>query len=218
MTGPQLKAILTRDLAERRLLDHPFYVRWQAGELSLAELGGYAEQYRYFESSLPSLLRDLLDRLGDTAAADLVRRNLADEEGVPAPHVELFADFAMAAGAADDVDATDATRRLIGTYHELIAAGAAEGLAAVVAYEMQAPEIAASKASGLRARYGLDSRATRFWDVHATMDRDHSDWSIDALACLGAPAATVVSAARRSLDAWWAFLDEREAGVSRAAA
>jgi hypothetical protein len=43
------------------------------------------------------------------------------------------------------------------------------------------------------------------------MDVDHSDWAIDALAHLGADPAVVANAAKRAADAWWEFLDEREA-------
>jgi hypothetical protein len=43
------------------------------------------------------------------------------------------------------------------------------------------------------------------------MDVDHGDWAIDALAHLGADPAVVANAAKRAADAWWEFLDEREA-------
>ena len=94
---------------------------------------------------------------------------------------------------------------------ELIASSGAEGLAALVAYESQAPAIAAAKAAGLRDRYGLDASATEFWDVHATMDEDHAAWAIEALAGLGPDSPTITAAFRQAADAWWAFLDEREA-------
>src|SRR3974390_3214672 len=35
-----------------RLLEHPFYRRWEAGELTDGELAGYAAQYRHFEAML----------------------------------------------------------------------------------------------------------------------------------------------------------------------
>ena len=44
----------------KRLLDHPFYRRWEAGEVTLGELADYASQYRHFESYLPNFLGELL--------------------------------------------------------------------------------------------------------------------------------------------------------------
>jgi pyrroloquinoline quinone (PQQ) biosynthesis protein C len=81
----------------------------------------------------------------------------------------------------------------------------------MVAYETQAPAIAASKASGLRRHYACEECTTSFWDVHATMDLDHGDWGIDALEAMDADPGEVFVSARRAADVWWAFLDEREA-------
>jgi len=210
VSRPQLETHLALNLADRQLLQHPFYQRWQAGELSPGELATYAEQYRHFETALPEFLRRVIAKLGEGRAADLMRGNLSDEESSPKAHVELFEDFAVAAGALSAMAATPATRQLLATYDALIAASPGEGLTAVVAYESQAPLIAASKARGLRERYGFDDAGTQFWDVHGTMDTDHAAWSVEALVTLDAPPELVNASARRSLDAWWAFLDERE--------
>ena len=210
MNADELRAAIVDVLADRRLLAHAFYQRWEAGLLEPGELGAYAAQYRHFEAAVPALLRDMLTGIEpESSAAELVRQNLADEESHPEPHIALFTRFADAVGAVSTAP-TDATRRLLDTYGRLVAAGPCSGLAALTAYEVQAPEIAASKSAGLREHYGLDAAATEFWDVHAEMDRDHATWAIDALAQLPDAEASVV-AARAAADAWWAFLDEREA-------
>ena len=207
----ELEAGVTRALEGRALLTHPFYLRWEAGTLQPGELAAYAEQYRHFEAAVPSLLRDVLAGTDDAVAADLVRRNLADEESNPMPHIELFDGFADGVGAMRGAPATTATSGLLHTYRDLAAAGAVPGLAAIVAYETQAPAIASSKSAGLRHHYGCEAQTTNFWDVHATMDLDHGDWGIDALEALHADPGAVFTAARCAADAWWAFLDEREA-------
>jgi pyrroloquinoline quinone (PQQ) biosynthesis protein C len=127
--------------------------------------------------------------------------------------VALFAGFAKAVGAPD-APSSDATDRLLMTYRNLVESSPAEGLAAVVAYEMQAPLIAASKADGLRRHYNISAAGTKFWDIHATIDQDHARWGIEALAELQAPESRVIGAARSAADAWWSFLDDREAAVS----
>ena len=57
----------------------------------------------------------------------------------------------------------------------------------------------------------MDAAGTSFWDVHATMDAEHGDWAIEALARLDADPTAVADASRRAADAWWALLDERDA-------
>ncbi len=49
----------------KRLLDHPFYRRWEAGTLARGELAAYAEQYRHIEAALPEVLRRVASNLPD---------------------------------------------------------------------------------------------------------------------------------------------------------
>src|SRR5580698_6009678 len=72
----------------RALLGHPFYLRWQAGELAPGELAEYAVHYRAFEAALPVVLTAVVDRLraqGEVEAAATVGQNLDDELGRPEP-------------------------------------------------------------------------------------------------------------------------------------
>ena len=211
-----IEQALESALAGRMLLTHPFYRRWEAGELSLGELANYSSQYRHFEAALPGLLRDLAGQLGEAgsvSAAAIVSQNLSDELGNPCSHLELFDRFATAVGGAPS-DATTATDSLTSTYAELVTESAVAGLAGLAAYETQASAIARTKAEGLRLRYAVDEQGTSFWDVHAAMEADHGDWILDALATLDARPEQVEAAARRGADAWWAFLDDREAEAS----
>jgi pyrroloquinoline quinone (PQQ) biosynthesis protein C len=81
----------------------------------------------------------------------------------------------------------------------------------ILSYELQSPEISASKAAGLRSQYGVDGDSVAFWDTHALVEGDHASWTLDAVIAAGGEPPMVRTAARRAADAWWAFLDEREA-------
>jgi len=211
MHTTDIRTVLADVLRGRHLLDHPFYRRWEAGTLERHELAAYAGQYRHFETALPDVLEQVAGRIEDPGARRLVQANLDDERGVPAPHVELFEGFARAVGAPV-VPATPATAALVGMYRRSAAEDApAAALAALAAYEVQAPAVAASKADGLRLRYGLDHGGTRFWDVHAQAEEAHGDWMVEAIAALGPDLRTVASAAAAGAEAWWSFLDERQA-------
>ena len=76
---------------------------------------------------------------------------------------------------------------------------------------MQAADIARSKADGLRTHYGIGPGGTRFWDVHATLEAEHAAWSLEALAGLVGDGTVVSGSVDRAAQAWWDFLDEREA-------
>ncbi len=119
MSPDQLEADLTAALADRQMLTHPFYRRWDAGTLQPGELGAYAGQYRHFEAALPGILRALLTQLEPGRAADLVQGNLADEESNPEPHVDVLAAFADSVGSSD-APASPATLGLLAAYRWLI--------------------------------------------------------------------------------------------------
>lgn len=118
----------------RRLLSHPFYKRWERGELSALELASYATQYRFFETYLPGFLARLAAALPAGTARDLVVANLSDEEGDPIPHVVLLDRFARSVGAKPEV-VSIAMSDLIFAHEELLAADPAAALAGFLAYE-----------------------------------------------------------------------------------
>ena len=214
MHTDRIREALAAALSGRQLLSHPFYRRWEAGTLGEGELAAYAEQYRHIERALPVTLGAIAARLPAGAARALVEANLADELGVPTAHTALFESFAQAAGAAPAVAPSAATAVLLTAVRAAATTDPVAALAMVAAYEVQAADIAASKAEGLRRHYGMDAEGTRFWDVHTMQESAHADWSIEALAGLDADPGVVRAAAKVAADAWWDFLTERDELVS----
>jgi pyrroloquinoline quinone (PQQ) biosynthesis protein C len=193
---PSYPATIQEALAGYRLLEHPFYRRWTQGTLRRDEVREYAAQYRFIERSQPGWLVGIRDRLPDGAARNAVVRVLADETDATASHVDLFDGFAAAIGAPEESIPTPATARLIETVDGLVADGPAPGLAALLAYELQSPEVSREKAVGLRAHYGVDGEGTEFWDTHARLDVQHGGWLLDALDEVGGTVSVARSAAR----------------------
>lgn len=206
MTTTTVEPILAAALSGRRLVDHPFYRRWEQGKLRFGELTDYANQYRHFESALPSMLAELAGALPTGPGRDAVVANRDDELGPPS-HLELFERFAAHFGA-DGAEPSPAMRGVLDAYAAAIARSASSGLAGMLAYEAQGAEVARSKADGLLTHYGASSDAAEFWERHAEVEDDHARWLIDAIdvrdEAEARAAATSVAAA------WWRFLDERE--------
>ena len=198
----------------KSLLDHPFYTKWAAGTLPAEALREYARQYYAFESSFPRFLSALHSRCDRADVRASLLENLWDEEHGDANHAELWLRFAEGLGVSrDDVRRTgwnDATRDLVDTYRRF-AAGApvAAGVAALYAYEKQVPGVAASKIDGLRRFYGITGGpALQFFEVHASLDLEHSGHEARIVEDLGAGQETeVLEATSDALDAWWRFLD-----------
>ena len=206
----QAAGLIWAGIGGKRLLDHPFYRRWEAGALAGGELAAYAEQYRHIEAALPQVLRRVASNLPDGPARAAVHANLSDELGLPAPHLDLFDAFAAAAGARCGAPPAPATRSLTALQLSSAASDPVRGLGVLAAYETQAAAVAATKAAGLRRHYGIDGPGAAFWDVHADLEADHADWTASALAATAASPAQVTSAAADGARAWWQFLDERQ--------
>jgi pyrroloquinoline-quinone synthase len=210
-----LSAAVPDAVAGRLLLGHPYYQAWQQGTLGTVDLARYAAQYRHFERVLPEALAAVAASMREGPARRVVEENLADERSRPAPHVELFEQFATSVGATSEPPA-EATGQLVDLYRDSAAAGPVEGLAVIAAYETQAADIAATKAEALGRHYRLDAERIRFWDHHARVEQQHAEWTLDALSQLDAAPDVVSLWASRSADAWWGFLDAQHAALSAA--
>jgi pyrroloquinoline-quinone synthase len=154
-------AALEPILERWNVLRHPFYVRWEQGELTHAELGLYAGQYRHAVSAL-----------AETAAATeaVVGPCHAEEEQ---QHIELWDEFAAAVGAPDVSEPLAATARCARAW---TATDALEGLAVLHAVESAQPGISKTKLNGLVAHYGFSESedATTYFRVHAERDHAHA--------------------------------------------
>ena len=146
--------------ARWNVLDHPFYQRWSAGELTREELAEYAAQYRHAVVALA----DAAEAAGNDEHAREERE-----------HVALWDSFADACGSI----AADAT----GETAECTTAWTAgedrlERLAILYAIESAQPAISQTKLDGLRQHYGMNGGPeTEYFVLHAERDHDHAAMS-----------------------------------------
>lgn len=203
-------------IAERHLLKHPFYTKWQAGTLTREELQDYAQQYYAFEATFPRLLSALHTRSDRPDVRQSLLDNLWDEEHGEVNHAEMWLRFAEGIGAdrksVQGADHNAGTRALLDTYWASVSDGPiAAGIAALYAYEGQVPEVATEKIRGLVEQYGIDDpRTLAFFTVHSTLDVEHSGAEREMIAALAPTPAdeeAVLASTRAALDAWWGFLD-----------
>jgi pyrroloquinoline-quinone synthase len=199
-------------VAQKRLLDHPFYKAWSDGTLSRDALERYAEQYYHWVSAFPTFLSLTHAQCPDLAVRQEILENLIDEERGPDNHPELWLRFCDALG----LDRADV--RAAAVYPETNAAisrlravcGRAPwtaGLAALYAYESQQPAVMTTKMEGLRDRYGITD-GHDFFVEHETADIAHSADErrlVDAHA--NGDAAVVLDGAEEALTALYELLD-----------
>ena len=177
------------DAARERwnVLEHPFYVRWERGELTQDELALYAGEYRHAVVALARAAR--------TAGLH------ADEE---AAHIGLWDDFASALGT-EAAEPLPETRCCASAW---AAAGDELGAAAILyAIEAGQPAISETKLRGLVEHYGFaeGSEAVEYFVLHGERDHEHA---AEARAQLAEQEdGRLVGLAEAALAANWALLD-----------
>ena len=163
------KLTYSPQIRRRSLLDHPFYTRWVAGELSLGELQEYARQYLHVVVALPKWLRRAAIGARNAELID----HAIEEEG----HVELWLKFAAALGlpalslSAPTPNLETAALLRDGDRFSREPAGAAVSWA----IELQAAAVSEQKLHGLAAWYGIEAHSGGdYFDLHRTLDLAHA--------------------------------------------
>lgn len=159
---------IERSRAENNVLDHPFYRRWSAGELSAEELARYAGQYRHATEAIARLSEEAA-----AAAPDSRREQLARHAREEAEHVGLWDDFVAAVGGEIGAEPTPETAECVRewTTHE----GYLGLLARLYAVESGQPEISRVKREGLASFYGIDDGpGAEYFRAHEGTDVGHA--------------------------------------------
>jgi pyrroloquinoline-quinone synthase len=182
------------DEARRRwnVLDHPFYLRWERGELSREELAFYAGEYRH-----------AVVALADSAAATGDAEHATEES----EHVALWDEFAGALDAPLNRPPTAETRSCAKAWSR---DDTLEARAVLYAIESAQPDISRTKLTGLVEHYGFapNSSGTDYFELHAERDQEHAAASKAVLE--QAPpdqADRLVAAAESALAGNWHLLD-----------
>jgi len=171
---------IDKDIAQKHLLKHPFYLAWTRGELSKGALTDYAQQYYHHVAAFPTYLSAVHAKCYDQHTRKQLLNNLIDEESGSPNHPELWKKFADSLGVEDaelaQTEKRPETKKLIDTFRSVCGQGStAEGLGALYAYESQIPAICESKIEGLKKHYGFTKpEHYEYFTVHIEADREHS--------------------------------------------
>ena len=167
--------------ARHNVLEHPFYVRWSAGELTREELARYAGQYRHATEALARLCRQAAEDAPEQRREE-IEAHAADEES----HVGLWDGFVEAAGGEIGAEPTRETAECVSRW--TAADGYLAELVRMYAIESGQPEIARVKREGLERFYGINGGpGSEYFRVHEEADHAHAEESRRLIAEAMAP-------------------------------
>ncbi len=177
---------LNEKLDKFHLLDHPFYIAWNKGELNQTILRDYAEQYYQHIKAFPRYISATHSICEDIDNRKILLDNLSDEEDFDKDHPMLWKQFALAVGAdkntVETVNQESFTKDMIDNFFKLARSSYAEGLGSLYAYERQVPEIADTKIRGLIDHYNVSSdEGLEYFVVHKDADVEHREQSAELM-------------------------------------
>lgn len=194
---------IERSRAEHNVLEHPFYLRWSAGELSAEELARYSGQYRHATEALAKLCADAA-ALGPVERHDELERHAAEEQD----HIALWDGFVDAIGGEIGAEPTPETAECVREW--TAKRGYLSALARLYAIESGQPAISKTKREGLAAHYGVgDGPGNEYFRVHEASDEAHAAESRRLIEEAFSPEDedAVVEAADSAFRANWRLLD-----------
>jgi pyrroloquinoline-quinone synthase len=176
------------------LLNHPFYRRWNCGELKREDLAYYSGQYRH----------------AVVALAETAGKADAEHACEEAEHVSLWDEFADAMGAIP-AEASAETTECVSAW--LAPDDPIGALAVLYAIEAGQPAVSQTKLDGLADHYGVarDEPGAAYFVLHAELDHEHAASSRALLEAHSADENLLVELAENALRGNWILLDGVEA-------
>jgi len=147
----QIQKKLNAAVEKWNLLKNPFYEAWSAGKLPKAALQMYASEYSHFLGLLPMGWSTLNDS------------KTAQEE---CKHMNLWEDFTKSL-ETDVVPAQLSATQRLATLAKKLFAQTDTALGALYAFEVQQPQTAVSKLSGLRKHYAHFNANEKYFEAHS---------------------------------------------------
>lgn len=188
--------------SRRNVLEHPFYQRWSAGELSDEELARYSGQYRHAVSAIADVSAYVAEQLPE-------RAGLAEHAREEEAHVAVWDRFVDAVGGSPGDPANTETGDCVAAWSARD--GALSALGRLYAIESGQPAISQTKLDGLSEHYGVASApGTDYFTLHRGRDVEHAAEGRHLLEDLIGDQADedeVVAAAEAAFEANWRLLD-----------
>jgi pyrroloquinoline-quinone synthase len=206
MEGDSVNGIWNQIEAARErwnVLEHPFYLRWSAGELSRDELARYSGQYRHATQAIARL-----SEIATDAAPASQRPGLRAHAAEESEHVALWDGFVEAVGGDAGAEPTAETQACVDAW--TAEDGFAAALVRLYAIESGQPPISRTKREGLATHYGIgDGDGNAYFRLHESRDVEHAAEARELIEeqLLGADAQALAGAAESAFAANWRLLD-----------
>ncbi|EPP34519.1 pqqC-like protein [Chlamydia ibidis] len=205
--------LLDQIIKEKHMLNHTFYMKWSAGELTQTQLQNYAKDYYLHIKAFPKYISAIHSRCDNLAARKLLLSNLMDEENGYPNHIDLWKNFAYALGVSEEeleshTPSPQAQEKVATFMRWCTGDSLSAGVAALYTYESQIPTVAETKIEGLKKYFGFSNpQDYEYFTVHQELDVKHSQEEKELIEMLlNNDCGKILQATRDVTSALWNFL------------
>ena len=171
--------IIDAEISKRSLLNHPFYILWREGKLTLNHLRSYSKEYFQLVKAVPELVHNIqLNLVNAYAGNEYLHavRNTHDEEH---QHIQPWIKFAQSLGIEKrellEYEGNDEVNFSIKNLKKLCLSSICEGASAMYSFEKEIPLISKAKIEGLKKFYNIcTEEGTRYFNIHQIADVEHA--------------------------------------------
>ncbi|AEB56009.1 MULTISPECIES: CADD family putative folate metabolism protein [Chlamydia] len=206
--------LLDKNINQKHMLNHTFYMKWSKGELTKDQLKAYAKDYYLHIKAFPRYISAIHSRCDNLEARKLLLENLMDEEAGNPNHIGLWKNFAYALGVTEEelenhVPSAAAQKKVDTFLRWCSGDSLSAGISALYTYESQIPAVAESKISGLKQYFGFTSpEGYEYFSVHKDVDVKHArEEKVLIETLLNNDCNKILQASREVCDALYEFLD-----------
>jgi pyrroloquinoline-quinone synthase len=165
---------------ENSLLNHPFYKAWSNGSLTQDQLICYAKEYYFLVQNIPQIMEKTLENIPENNCTSLEKallENFKEEQ----EHIHLWERFARSLSITEEELHSYTPSKKVQEAVDLLLKTASlsfeHAISLMYAVELELPQISATKESGLKEFYNLDSEdALIYFQEHAKEEKHLKVW------------------------------------------
>ena len=139
---------------KHKLLEHPFYQKWERGEITSEQLSNYAATYNEFISMIPEFWSVVVSSFDSKNPEG---KKIINEETA---HIDLWKKWSNKLPRAENYPSMKSEIESFANMNP------SELLGAIHAFEIQQPEVAQTKKEGLIKHYGFKAEDLDYFDEH----------------------------------------------------
>ena len=171
--------IIDDEIGKRSLLNHPFYILWREGKLTLNHLRSYSKEYFQLVKAVPELVQNIKTNLVNYDPGNEYVQAVGNTHDEEHQHIQPWIKFAQSLGLEKqellDYEGNNKVNLAIRNLQHLCLSSICEGASTMYSFEKEIPLISKAKIEGLKKFYNICTEEDiTYFTLHQIVDIEHA--------------------------------------------